>query len=159
MLGQTRRREQRCQTGHSEKNLRHRSHSIDLITGHYSYRSLTKDHTRSTLARTSDPRPRSSRQSIPIGHPLGNGLVQPIFRPASRRSSLVCFPSHSRRDAGLKMLCVKCSALCYILWPGRGTMKWRDLGNYIAPLCFRATATRMRIPEFKHFKSAPIRSP
>src|SRR5208282_6924982 len=61
---------------------------------------------RSSLPGTSDPRPRSRRQSIPIGHALGNGLVQPIFRPASQRSPLVCFPSLSRRDAGLKMLCV-----------------------------------------------------
>jgi hypothetical protein len=79
MLGQTKQREQRCQTGHPEENRRHRSHSIDLNTGHYSYRDLKKDCTCSTLAGTSDPRPRSGQQSIPIGHALGNGLVQPIF--------------------------------------------------------------------------------
>jgi hypothetical protein len=38
--------------------------------------------------------------------PLGNGLVQPIFSPPSRRSPLLCSPSLSRRDAGLKMLCL-----------------------------------------------------
>jgi hypothetical protein len=47
-----------------------------------------------------------SRQSIPIGHALGNGLVQPIFSPPSRRSPFVFSPSLSRRDAGLEMLCV-----------------------------------------------------
>jgi hypothetical protein len=33
-------------------------------------------------------------------------LVQPIFRPASRRPPPECSPSFSRRDAGLKMLCI-----------------------------------------------------
>jgi hypothetical protein len=33
-------------------------------------------------------------------------LVQPIFRPASRRPPPECSPSISRRDAGLKMLCI-----------------------------------------------------
>jgi hypothetical protein len=54
----------------------------------------------------SDPCSRSSPQSKPIGHALGNGLVQPIFRPPSRRSRLASIPSLSCRDAGLKMLCV-----------------------------------------------------
>ena len=63
-----------------------RSHSPDTFIGHYSYRGPTKHRARSSLPATSDPRPRSSRQSIPIGHALGNGLVQPIFRPPSRRS-------------------------------------------------------------------------
>ena len=33
-------------------------------------------------------------------------LVQPIFRPPSRRPPPECSPSISRRDAGLKMLCI-----------------------------------------------------
>jgi hypothetical protein len=37
----------------------------------------TKHRTRSSLPGTLDSRPRSSRQPIPIDHPLGNGLVQP----------------------------------------------------------------------------------
>ena len=93
-------------SGSSQENLKDRSHSPDTFIGHYSYRGPTKHRARSSLPATSDPRPRSNRQSIPIGHALGNGLVQPIFRPASQRSPLVCFPSLSRRDAGLKMLCV-----------------------------------------------------
>ena len=104
-LRQTKRRERRCQAAHSQENLKDRSHSPDTFIGHYSYRGPTKHRARSSLPATSDPRPRSSRQSIPIGHALGNGLVQPIFRPASQRSPLVGFPSLSRRDAGLKMLC------------------------------------------------------
>jgi hypothetical protein len=33
-------------------------------------------------------------------------ITQSIFRSPSRRSPLVCSPSLSRRDAGLKMLCI-----------------------------------------------------
>jgi hypothetical protein len=44
------------------------------------------------------------------GHALGNGLVQHIFSPPSRRSALICSPSLFRRDAVLKMLCVMWSA-------------------------------------------------
>jgi len=115
MLGRTKRREQRCQTSHPEKNPRHTFHSPDRIRGQCSHRDPTRRCTRSSLPATSDPRPRSSRQSIPIGDALGNGLVQPIFSPPSRRSPLVCSPSFSRRDAGLKMLCLMCSlALCAV---------------------------------------------
>jgi hypothetical protein len=35
-----------------------------------------------------------------------DALVQPIFRPASRRQPSDCPPSVFRRDAGLKMLCI-----------------------------------------------------
>jgi hypothetical protein len=48
---------------------------------------------------------RSSRQSIHIGHALGSGFVQSIFSPPSRRPPFKCFPSVSRRDAELKILC------------------------------------------------------
>ena len=37
-LGRTKRGENRCQTHHPEKNLRHRSHSPDLIKGHRTHR-------------------------------------------------------------------------------------------------------------------------
>jgi len=92
-LGQTKSREQRRQTGHSEQNLRHRSRSPDITIGHCWHHDPTRHRTRSSRPGTSDPRPRSGRQSIPIGHALGNGLVQPIFRPPSRRSPSDCFPS------------------------------------------------------------------
>ena len=49
--------------------------------------------------------PRSSRQSIHIGHALGSGFVQSIFSPPPRRPPFECFPSVSRRDAELKILC------------------------------------------------------
>src|SRR6266481_6232835 len=52
------------------------------------------------------PHPRSSRHSIHIGHALGSGFVQSIFSPASRRRPFECFPSFSRRDADLKILCI-----------------------------------------------------
>jgi hypothetical protein len=51
------------------------------------------------------PHPRSSRHSIHIGHALGSGFVQSIFSPPSRRPPFECFPSVSRRDADLKILC------------------------------------------------------
>ena len=85
--------EQRCQTGHPEENLRHKSHSPDITIGHCTHRDPTKHPTRSSLPGASDPCQRSSRHSIPIGHALGNGLVQPIFSPPSRRSPSDCFPS------------------------------------------------------------------
>jgi hypothetical protein len=106
MLGRIKRGEQNCQTAHPREILRHRSHSFQIIIAHHLYRDPTKYPRHSSLPGMSDPSQRSSRQSIPIGHALGNGLVQPIFRPPSRRPLLVCFPSLSRRDAGLKMLCV-----------------------------------------------------
>ena len=53
--------------GHPEKNLRHRSHSPDIIIGHRRTRSA-KARTGSSLPGQSDPRPRSSQESIPIGH-------------------------------------------------------------------------------------------
>src|ERR1700724_2889669 len=53
----------------------------------------------------SDARQRSSRQSIHIGHALGSGFVQSIFSPPPRRPPFECFPSVSRRDAELKILC------------------------------------------------------
>ena len=71
-----------------------------------------KSHNASNATRTLaiflplDPHSKQGRQSIPIGHALPNGLVQPIFRPPSRRPPLACFPSVFRRDAGLKMLCI-----------------------------------------------------
>ena len=51
------------------------------------------------------PHPRSSRHSIHIGHALGSGFVQSIFSSPSRRLPFECFPSFSRRDADLKILC------------------------------------------------------
>ena len=51
------------------------------------------------------PHPRSSPQSIHIGHALASGFVQSIFSPPSRRPPVECFPSVSRRDADLKILC------------------------------------------------------
>ena len=106
MLGRIKRGEQNCQTAHPREILRHRSHSFQIIIAHHLYRDPTKYPRHSSLPGMSDPSQRSSRQSIPIGHALGNGLVQPIFRPPSRRPLLVCFPKLSRRDAGLKTLCV-----------------------------------------------------
>src|SRR5438105_1514566 len=44
--------------------------------------------------------------SIHIGHALGSGFVQSIFSPPSRRPPFECFPSVSRRDADLKILCI-----------------------------------------------------
>ena len=121
MLGRTKRREQRCPTSHPKKNPRHTFHSPDRIIGQCRHRDPTRRCMRSSLPATSDPCPRSSRQSIPIGHALGNGLVQPIFSPPSRRSPLVCSPSFSRRDAGLKMLCVMLQS------PRRGNRKFAAL--------------------------------
>ena len=105
-LGRAKRQEQRCQTAHPEENLRQRSHSLYSFIGHSRHRDPTKHPRRSSLPAPSDPRPRTGQQSIPIGHALGNGLVQPIFRPPSRRPPSDCSPSVFRRDAGLKMLCV-----------------------------------------------------
>ena len=102
---------QRCQTAHPEENLSHRSHSPYTFIGHSRHRDPAKHPTRSSLPAPSDPRPRTGQQSIPIGHALGNGLVQPIFRPPSRRPPSDCSPSVFRRDAGLKMLCVMCCTL------------------------------------------------
>ena len=83
----------------------------DLIPRHHdssleASRSIRSVHTLITSA-ASDPHPRSSRQSIPIAiaH-TPDRLVQPIFRPPSRRPPPECSPSISRRDAGLKMLCI-----------------------------------------------------
>jgi hypothetical protein len=59
-----------------------------------------------TASGPSDPRQRSSRQSIHIGHALGSGFVQSIFSPPPRRLPFECFPSVSRRDADLKILCI-----------------------------------------------------
>jgi hypothetical protein len=39
-------------------------------------------------------------------HALGSGFVQSIFSPPPRRSPFECLPSVSRRDAGLKLLCI-----------------------------------------------------
>ena len=52
------------------------------------------------------PHPRSSQHSIHIGHALGGGFVQSIFSSPPRRSPFKCFPSVSRRDADLKILCI-----------------------------------------------------
>jgi hypothetical protein len=105
-LGRAKRQEQRCQTAHPEENLRQRSHSPYTFIGHSRHRDPTKHPRRSSLPVPPDPRPRTGQQSIPIGHALGNGLVQPIFRPPSRRPPSDCSPSVFRRDARLKMLCV-----------------------------------------------------
>jgi len=94
----------------SRRKSQARSHSPNTVIGHCTHPDPTKHPTRSSLLATSDPRPRSGRQSIPIGHALGNGLVQPIFRPPSRRSPSDCSPSVFRRDAGLKMLCIMLSS-------------------------------------------------
>jgi hypothetical protein len=51
---------------------------------------------------TQDP----AGHSIHIGHALGSGFVQSIFSPPSRRPPFRCFPSVSRRDADLKILCI-----------------------------------------------------
>jgi hypothetical protein len=96
-LGRTKRREQRGQTGRPEENPGHTFHSPDRIIGQCRHRDPKKHRTHSLVPGTSDSRPRFSRQSIPIGCALGNGLVQPIFSPPSRRSSLVFSPSFSRR--------------------------------------------------------------
>ena len=106
-LGRTERQEQRCQTAYPEENLRHRSHYSYTFVGHSRHRDPTKQ----THALTSDSRAlvrKPGQQSIPIGHPLGNGLVQPSFRSPSRRSPSDCSPSHFRRVAGLKLLCIMC---------------------------------------------------
>jgi hypothetical protein len=62
------------------------------------------------------PHPRSSRHSIHIGHALGSGFVQSIFSPASRRRPFECFPSASRRDADLKILCNIPSSGIFRVW-------------------------------------------
>jgi hypothetical protein len=54
--------------GSSRRKSRHRSHSPDTLIGHCTHRDPTKHRTRSSLPVTSDPRQRSSPQSIPIGH-------------------------------------------------------------------------------------------
>ena len=66
-----------------------------------SYKAIPRAH-----FRLQAPRPKTGQQSIPIGHALGNGLVQPSFRSPSRRSPSDCSPSHFRRVAGLKLLCI-----------------------------------------------------
>src|SRR5262249_25171699 len=101
----------------SRRKSQARSHSPNTVIGHCTHPDPTKHPTRSSLLATSDPRPRSGRQSIPIGHALGNGLVQPIFRPPSRRSPSDCSPSVFRRDAGLKMLCIMDMKLEVIVLP------------------------------------------
>ena len=67
-----------------------------------SYKAIPRAHFRlqGPLAR------KPANKSIPIGHALGNGLVQPSFRSPSRRSPSDCSPSHFRRVAGLKLLCI-----------------------------------------------------
>jgi hypothetical protein len=60
------------------------------------------DRIRNAIAKL--PHPRSSRQSIHIGHAVGSGFVQSIFSSPSRRLPFECFPSFSRRDADLKIL-------------------------------------------------------
>jgi hypothetical protein len=117
-LGRAKRQEQRCQTARPEENLRQRSHSPYTFIGHSRHHDPTKHPRRSSLPAPSDPRPRTGQQSIPIGHALGNGLVQPIFRPPSRRPPSDCSPSVFRRDAGLKMLCVMLQS-----GDGQGTVK------------------------------------
>src|SRR5271166_2170737 len=92
-----------------EGNLKQRSHYLippDVIVTHCKHPEPARHRTRSSFLVTSNVCPRPSPESIPIGHAPPNGLVQPIFRPPSRRSSFGCSPSLSRRDAGLKMLCV-----------------------------------------------------
>src|SRR5207244_1251063 len=100
----------------------HRSHFPDITIRTCRQPDPTKHRARSSLPGTSDPRPRSSRQSISIGHALGNGLVQPIFRPPSRRSPSECFPSlfpprrrskNALRYAGLKL--GEANSFCVIL--------------------------------------------
>jgi hypothetical protein len=54
--------------------------------------------------------PIQDRTAIDTHRSHADGLVQPIFRPPSRRPTPECSPSASRRDAGLK-----CSALCIII--------------------------------------------
>ena len=56
--------------GSSPKNLRHRSHSPDITIGTCRQPDAAKTRARSSLPGQSDPRPRSSQQSIPIGHAL-----------------------------------------------------------------------------------------
>ena len=104
-LGRTERQEQRCQTAHPEENLRHSSHYPYIFIGHFRHRDpIKRSHT--LTFDSSSPRPKTDQQSIPIGHALGNGLVQPSFRSPSRRSPSDCSPSHFRRVAGLKLLCI-----------------------------------------------------
>jgi len=116
----------------SRRKSQARSHSPNTVIGHCTHPDPTKHPTRSSLLATSDPRPRSGRQSIPIGHALGNGLVQPIFRPPSRRSPSDCSPSVFRRDAGLKMLCITDQML-------KRRLKQAGLPPHYSPHSFRAT--------------------
>jgi hypothetical protein len=75
------------------------------------------------------PHPRSSRHSIHIGHALGSGFVQSIFSPASRRRPFECFPSASRRDADLKILCIMSSRIkCGV--SGANVVRERTAGDF-----------------------------
>ena len=101
---------------------------ISFLRDHHSSPQVprsTKLPAHSSLPPMSAPCQRSSRQSMPIGHALGNGLAQHIFRPPSRRSPLVCIPSLSRRAAGLKMLCVMLHSLA-----GQGNSENCPFANY-----------------------------
>jgi hypothetical protein len=80
----------------------------DLIPRHHdssleASRSIRSVHTLITSGRF-----RSSSEIEPAidTHSYRHRLVQPIFRPPSRRPPPECSPSISRRDAGLKMLSI-----------------------------------------------------
>ncbi len=108
-LGGTKRQKQCSHAPHCAHFPRDRSCPSTLLEATGCSTNHARNPQRSRLQAPSDPRQRSRRQSIHIGHALGGGFVQSIFRPPPRRPPFECLPSVSRRDAGLKMLC--------IMWP------------------------------------------
>jgi hypothetical protein len=101
--------------------------SPDTMTAHWRQRGPSAaSHTLITSGRF-----RSSSKiepaRIPIDIATPDGLVQPLFRPPSRRPPLACSPSTSRRDAGLKMLCIMLQS-----WGGQGTI--HPPGSHLAYL-------------------------
>ena len=134
-LGRTERQEQRCQTAHPEENLGHRSHYPYTFIGHPPGTAILQSNPTRSLPTPGAPRPKTGQESTPIGHALGNGLVQPSFRSPSRRSPSDCSPSHFRRVAGLKLLC--------IMFYSGGVVEWQpncEFPNYLAPFfpCYLA---------------------
>ena len=83
--------------------------STDIVIAHWTTHEPPRDSARLPSPTPFGPHPRSSRHSIHIGHALGSGFVQSIFSPPSRRPPFRCFPNVSRRDAGLKILCITVS--------------------------------------------------
>jgi hypothetical protein len=140
-----------------KKNLRHRSHSPDTVMGHCTLRDPAKHPTRSSLLATSDPRPRSARQSIPIGHALGNGLVQPMSRPPSRRSPSDCspgvFPPRRRSKPALHH-----AKICIIVKTGSTSDNTLTLkrpqtedARRIIRSAYQSVTTKLQLPEIDLF--------